>query len=166
VTAMVRSLPSGVGAHPAHWGSLRRDWRQGTANVRYGQTQSRWDPGCMTGLHPVSELTVGSTEGRRSAKSSGSGVDRRPSGSPSISDILLRRREPPLRARNGHRPGLFDHLVGAAKYPAAVPNDQIPIAPAAISVPTSRDFVTWRFSDAGRISAWMVSASRRPKTCT
>src|SRR5713226_7775357 len=31
---------------------------------------------------------------------------------------------------------------------------------------TSRDFVPWRFSDAGRRSAWMVSSSRRPKTCT
>jgi hypothetical protein len=26
--------------------------------------------------------------------------------------------------------------------------------------------VPWRFSDAGRRSAWIVSSSRRPKTCT
>jgi len=30
----------------------------------------------------------------------------------------------------------------------------------------SRDFVPWRFLDAGRPSASMVSAFRRPKTCT
>jgi hypothetical protein len=26
--------------------------------------------------------------------------------------------------------------------------------------------VPWRFSDAGRLRAWMGSASRHPKTCT
>src|SRR5882762_6488178 len=31
---------------------------------------------------------------------------------------------------------------------------------------TSRDFVPWRFSDAGRRSAWIASSCRRPKTCT
>src|SRR5580692_11872347 len=31
---------------------------------------------------------------------------------------------------------------------------------------TSRDFVHWRFSDAGRRSAWIASSCRRPKTCT
>ena len=29
--------------------------------------------------------------------------------------------------------------------------------------PTSRDFVPWRFSDAGRISAWRVTSCRRPR---
>jgi hypothetical protein len=42
---------------------------------------------------------------------------------------------------------------------------QIHIAPA-YRCPTNRDFLPWRFSDAGRKSAWMVSAFRRPKTCT
>src|SRR5712691_7232006 len=32
--------------------------------------------------------------------------------------------------------------------------------------PTSRDFVPWRFLDAGRHSAWKGSSCRRPKTCT
>src|SRR5882757_5206911 len=32
--------------------------------------------------------------------------------------------------------------------------------------PTSRDFVPWRFSDAGRRSAWIASSCRHPKTCT
>jgi hypothetical protein len=32
--------------------------------------------------------------------------------------------------------------------------------------PTHRDFVPWRFSDAGRTSAWIGSTFRRPKTCT
>ena len=40
---------------------------------------------------------------------------------------------------------------------------KIPIAPAAPPLPTSRDFVPWRFSDAGRRSAWIASSSRRPK---
>ena len=31
---------------------------------------------------------------------------------------------------------------------------------------TSRDFVPWRFSDAGRRSAWIASSCRRPKTYT
>jgi hypothetical protein len=34
------------------------------------------------------------------------------------------------------------------------------------AAPTSRNFVPWRFSDAGRRSAWIASSSRRPKTCT
>jgi hypothetical protein len=29
-----------------------------------------------------------------------------------------------------------------------------------------RDFVPWRFSDAGRRSAWLDRCCRRPKTCT
>jgi hypothetical protein len=32
--------------------------------------------------------------------------------------------------------------------------------------PIPRDFVPWRFSDAGRNSAWIVSACRRLKNCT
>ena len=43
---------------------------------------------------------------------------------------------------------------------------KIPIAPAAPPPHTSRDFVPWRFLDAGYKSARIVSASRRPKTCT
>ena len=31
--------------------------------------------------------------------------------------------------------------------------------------PIFRDFVPWRFSDAGRKSAWIGSSTRRPKTC-
>ena len=31
---------------------------------------------------------------------------------------------------------------------------------------TSRDFVPWRFSDAGRRSAWIASSCRHPKTYT
>jgi hypothetical protein len=29
-----------------------------------------------------------------------------------------------------------------------------------------RDFVPWRFSDAGRHSSWIASSCRHPKTCT
>ena len=32
--------------------------------------------------------------------------------------------------------------------------------------PTSRDFVPWRFSDAGRRSAWIASSCRHPKPYT
>jgi hypothetical protein len=34
------------------------------------------------------------------------------------------------------------------------------------AAPTSRDFVPWRFSDAGRPSMWRPRHCRRPKTCT
>jgi hypothetical protein len=37
----------------------------------------------------------------------------RPSGLPSIADVLLGCREPPVGAITGHRPGSFDDLVGA-----------------------------------------------------
>jgi hypothetical protein len=33
-------------------------------------------------------------------------------------------------------------------------------------VPNSRDFVPWRFSDAGRRTVWLARPCRRPKTCT
>ena len=51
----------------------------------------------------------------------------------------------------------------ALQSPQASPRSQIPIASAAPPPPTSRDFVPWRFSDAGRHSAWMASSSRRPR---
>jgi hypothetical protein len=34
------------------------------------------------------------------------------------------------------------------------------------AAPTFRDFVPWRFSDAGRPSRWRLCHRRRPKTCT
>ncbi len=43
---------------------------------------------------------------------------------------------------------------------------QIPIARHRRRTTSRRDFVPWRFSDAGRMSAWRVCARRRPKTCT
>jgi len=43
---------------------------------------------------------------------------------------------------------------------------KIPITHAAPPTLTSRDFVPWRFSDAGRRSAWIASSCRHPKTCT
>jgi len=41
-----------------------------------------------------------------------------------------------------------------------------PLNRCAIARGGTRDFVPWRFLDAGCNSAWIVSASRRPKTCT
>jgi len=43
---------------------------------------------------------------------------------------------------------------------------KIPIVLAASQCPTHRDFVPWRFSAAGRRSAWWDCRCRRPKTCT
>ena len=41
-----------------------------------------------------------------------------------------------------------------------------PHSAAALQCPTSRDFLPWRFSNAGRMSTWTISPCRRPKTCT
>ena len=41
-----------------------------------------------------------------------------------------------------------------------------PHSAAALPCSTSRDFLPWRFSNAGRRNAWIASSSRRPKTCT
>src|SRR5712691_8759654 len=60
------------------------------------------------------------------------------------------------------------HLVWccARAYHREQRRHAIPIALAASHCPTARDFVPWRFLVAGRFSAWSVSSSRRPKTCT
>src|SRR5260221_1820457 len=49
------------------------------------------------------------------------------------------------------------------------PSNHLPAAeqrPRHRRCPTSRDFVPWRFSDAGRHSSWIASSCRHPKTCT
>jgi hypothetical protein len=56
--------------------------------------------------------------------------------------------------------------TASTQHPWAAPRGKIPIEPAAPSLPTDRDFVPWRFSDAGRRSAWLDRRCRRPKTCT
>jgi hypothetical protein len=58
--------------------------------------------------------------------------------------------------------------IASARHARGTLVAQIPIAePAARSTErTSRDFVPWRFSDAGRQSAWSDQRCRRPKTCT
>jgi hypothetical protein len=60
---------------------------------------------------------------------------------------------PPLAARS-HSRGTLAAQIPIAE-PAARPTER-----------TSRDFVPWRFSDAGRRSAWLDRRFRRPKTCT
>jgi hypothetical protein len=45
-------------------------------------------------------------------------------------------------------------------------NIKSPIALAASQCPTSRDFVPWRFLDAGELSVRTVSSLPRPKTST
>ena len=60
---------------------------------------------------------------------------------------------PPLAARS-HSRGTLAAQIPIAE-PAARPTER-----------TSRDFVPWRFSDAGHQSAWLDRRCRRPKTCT
>src|SRR5216684_1743753 len=47
-----------------------------------------------------------------------------------------------------------------------VPRLNLHSARGTTGAPLSRDFVPWRFSDAGRRSAWIASSCRHPKTCT
>ena len=80
------------------------------------------------------------------------------------------------RARNLKSPISNDRAITSKlcirSRPTAVKNHsasnscasgQFPIAPAAPAVTTDRDFVPWRFSNAGRISAWRVTSFRRPR---
>src|SRR5262245_40178857 len=48
--------------------------------------------------------------------------------------------------------------------PSRPPLKSNPHSAAAPPLPNFRDFVPWRFSVAGHISAWIASSSRRPKT--
>jgi hypothetical protein len=67
-------------------------------------------------------------------------------------------RTPKIRAKAIRSPA-------SAQLPQHSRRRQIPIAPTALSVPTPRDFLPWRFSDAGCPSVGMVSACRHPTTC-
>src|SRR5882757_5220069 len=58
---------------------------------------------------------------------------------------------------------LFEKLPGTQ---INVPRLNLHKRPRHRRCPTSRDFVPWRFSDAGRRSAWIASSCRHPKTCT
>jgi len=69
-----------------------------------------------------------------------------------------RRMQPSFAASRSRRP-LESNL--SKPEPAANPYSARGAAPH-----TSHDFVPWRFLDAGYKSARIVSASRRPKTCT
>jgi hypothetical protein len=68
---------------------------------------------------------------------------------------LLPKATKPLR-RAGDALGHLRHVAVQKKQRAFSPS----------RCTTDRDFLPWRFSDAGRQSAWMVSACRRPKTWT
>src|SRR6478736_3394166 len=61
---------------------------------------------------------------------------------------------PPALASRWHPRGTLAAQIPIAE-PAARPTER-----------TSRDFVPWRFSDAGHRSAWLDRRCRRPKTCT
>src|ERR1700724_89212 len=56
--------------------------------------------------------------------------------------------------------------VAPPPTPEFAPATKPPRPPLPRRCPTSRDFVPWRFLDAGRHSAWKGSLCRRPKTCT
>ena len=58
------------------------------------------------------------------------------------------------------------HPASISAHPRARRRHQIPIALAASPYPTPRDFVPWRFLDAGSLPLWRARNCRRPKTCT
>ena len=58
------------------------------------------------------------------------------------------------------------HPDSISAYPRARRRHQIPIALAASPYPTPRDFVPWRFLDAGSLPLWRARNCRRPKTST
>jgi hypothetical protein len=68
-------------------------------------------------------------------------------------------RTPKIRAKAIRSPA-------SAQLPQHSRRRQIPIAPLHCRCLTPRDFVPWRFSDAGCPSVGMVPACRHPKTCT
>jgi hypothetical protein len=86
------------------------------------------------------------------------------------------------RLSNQCRPSIHEPPVDEFRTPACAHARRLVLAPRPPSrspptydphstrlhcrVPYSRDFVHWRFSDAGRRSAWIASSCRRPKTCT
>ena len=91
-----------------------------------------------------------------------------PPDSPAVARPILSRDAQNARSYRTHIPRVAkpDHRNPPLQFSQARARGKIPIAPAAPSCPTSRDFVPWRFSDAGRHSPWMTSSCRRPKTCT
>jgi hypothetical protein len=65
-------------------------------------------------------------------------------------------------ARRCH-PILFPQCTIPVHHPSDACCGQIPIEPAAPPLPTKRDFVPWRFSDACRRRTWMATSCRRPR---
>jgi hypothetical protein len=73
------------------------------------------------------------------------------------------------RARSARHPTLARQAIraGASIQPRPTSRrGEIPIERGSHGAPTSRDFVPWRFSDAGRRCASRARHCRRPKTCT
>jgi hypothetical protein len=58
------------------------------------------------------------------------------------------------------------HPVGVTSTIELCAAIKSPWRPLPRQCPTSRDFVPWRFLDAGRHTAWKGSSCRHPKTCT
>ena len=82
-----------------------------------------------------------------------------------------RRAKPPLLPprlvhppHHAHATRPIDRAAAAFHHPHAGARGKIPIAPAAPPPPTSRDFVPWRFSAAGRSSAGIghLPGGRKP----
>jgi hypothetical protein len=59
-----------------------------------------------------------------------------------------------------------NHRIGPFRPPQRATQPANPHSPLHRCSPTNRDFVPWRFSDAGRISVWRGRHRRRLKTCT
>jgi hypothetical protein len=69
-------------------------------------------------------------------------------------------------ARTPKIPAKAIRSPASAQLPQHSRRRQIPIAPLHCRCLIPRDFVPWRFSDAGCPRVGMVSACRHPKTCT
>ena len=85
----------------------------------------------------------------------------------SVCRLPVRRRQCVDRAHAPHVGPSIRAYPGATRLPlrpgsTSAPTS-IPIALAANHCPTARDFVPWRFSDAGQIRAWSSTPSRRPR---
>ncbi|HEY2884527.1 MAG TPA: alcohol dehydrogenase catalytic domain-containing protein, partial [Rhizomicrobium sp.] len=71
-----------------------------------------------------------------------------------VAHQLLRRT---ARVQQGQR------MLPPIHHPSHADCGPIPIEPAAPPLPTKRDFVPWRFSDACRRRTWMATSCRRPR---
>ena len=87
-------------------------------------------------------------------------------GPPPILSHTVQPANPPLRAHQSLCGKPIAATPSAPTSSSLTPRPNPHSARGTASALTARDFVPWRFSDAGRMSAWRASSCRRPKTCT